>query len=95
MDLSVMNDEFLIDVLRYLQKHPNKAIRISDWQHNCNLGYARACKIRDLLISVGIVSERKYKMPIGKDGKRHREYLPYHLLVSSEELDRLIKQSEG
>ena len=87
-------DKKTVEVLKYLRDNPGKEIKISDWQKNCGTGFGSAFRIFDLLVSAGIISERKYKMPVGKDGKRHREYLPHRLLVALEELDILIKSLE-
>lgn len=85
------NDEITVEVLRHLRDHPQKTPRIADWQREFGLGYARACRIFDLLVSAGIISERKYKMPLGEDGKRHRKYLPHRLLASAKELAECIE----
>lgn len=84
-------DKITVDVLQHLRDHPKKTPKIADWQREFGLGYARACRIFDLLVSAGIISERKYKMLLGEDGKLHKEYLPKRTLVSVKELNDCIK----
>ena len=85
-------DEKIVEVLQYLHSNPQKEIRINDWQRYCGIGLARAARIFEVLVSAEIISEvNQYIMQPGKDGKRHRKYLPSHLIVSVDELESCIK----
>lgn len=84
----------LIPVMNLLSDNPNASI--GEIQHALNLGYARVGRIKELLSEVGIYAKppRKYKMILGEDGKRHRQYLPLEVLVSQEEFKECIRMLE-
>ena len=86
-------DKTVIEVLKYLRNHPKKTPKIADWQREFGLGYARAVRLAGTFEAAGIITRGKsnYKMVMGEDGKRHREYLPYRLNVSVEELNEFIE----
>ncbi len=80
----------IIRVLEYAKANTN--IGIGALQEACEMGYVRVARYIDLFLEVGILNPRRYCMFKGKDGKRHRKYLPYELAVSTDELQICIDE---
>lgn len=100
VDLRKLQSNVNTDILLMLEFiNNNDNISIGAIQETCEMGYARVARYIDLFLEVGILNPRRYCMIKGKDGKRHRKYLPYELAVSTDELqiciDKLKKLNGG
>ncbi len=79
------------DMIRVLEFIKNShEISVGAIQRDCDMGYGRVARYIDLMIDAGILKPRKYRMVVGEDGKRHRQYLPYELAASDAELGDCI-----
>ncbi len=90
-DDTVFNDRMRI--LKHIKS--NHDIRISSIQHSCEMGYGKVAEHLEKLEEVGVIKKPyTYRMVVGEDGKRHRQYSPYELAVSDEDLQDIIEDLE-
>ncbi len=87
------SDKDIIKVLYFIKS--TRKISIGSIQRVCNMGYGRVARYIELMTEIGLLKNpHKYHMVVGKDGKRHRQYLPYELIASDEELGYCITELE-
>ena len=75
----------MIRVLEYIKSKHN--VGVGSIQRACELGYARVVRYVDRLTEAGVIENpHTYRMVLGDDGKRHRQYTPNKLVATDEEL---------